>query len=128
MSFPEDLRYTKDHEWVRLEGRTATFGITDHAQEQLGDIVYLELPEEGDEVKQGETFGVVESTKAVSDLYAPMSGRVAEVNEPLVDTPETINTDPYGDGWLVRIEVSKPSEIERLMDAEEYAKFVAESE
>ena len=104
MNVPEDLKYTKEHEWCRLKGNRAVIGITDHAQDQLGDIVYVEFPEVGDPVKKGESFGVVESTKAVSELFAPVSGKVVEVNDPLSDAPETINEDPYEEGWMIAIE------------------------
>ena len=103
MEFPEDLKYTREHEWVSIDGSVATIGITDHAQEQLGDVVFVELPTVGDRVEKADAFGVVESTKAVSDVYAPLSGEVAEVNDDLPDNPELINEDPYGDGWMVKI-------------------------
>jgi glycine cleavage system H protein len=103
MNVPDDLKYTREHEWARVKGSRVTVGITDFAQDQLGDVVFVELPSVGDEVKKGEAFGVVESTKAVSDLFAPVSGKVVEVNDPLVDAPETINEEPYEDGWLVVI-------------------------
>ncbi len=128
MSIPAELKYTKEHEWIRIDGNSITLGITDHAQQQLGDIVYLELPEEDDEVEKSETFGVVESTKAVSDLYSPINGKVIEINESLVDGPETINSDPYGDGWMLKIEASDLSELDGLMDAAAYSKFIEESE
>jgi len=126
MNFPEDLKYTRDHEWCRIQGNRAIVGITDHAQDALGDIVYLELPDVGDAVKKGETFGVVESTKAVSDLFAPASGKVVEVNDPLADAPETINEDPYEEGWMIQVEVSDPAELGDLLDAAAYRKFVEE--
>ena len=124
MNFPEDLKYTKEHEWCRVKGNRAVIGITDHAQEALGDIVYVELPEVGDLVKKGESFGVVESTKAVSELFAPVSGKVVEVNDPLSDTPETINEDPYEEGWMIQVEVGDPKELEALMDAAGYKAFI----
>lgn len=124
MSIPEDLLYSKDHEWVRVEGEIATIGITDHAQEQLGDVVYVELPDEDEEVTRGETFGSVESTKAVSDIYAPVTGRVAAANADLPDAPEAINSDPYGEGWMVKIELSDKGELSELMSADDYAKFL----
>jgi len=126
MNCPNDLRYTKEHEWVRLEGNTATVGITDYAQDQLGDIVFVELPEEGEPLKAGDTFGVVESTKSVSDLYAPVAGKVLESNDPLLDSPEIINEDTYGEGWMIKLEVTDPSELENLLTAETYKKFVQE--
>jgi glycine cleavage system H protein len=126
MNIPDNLRYTKNHEWVKVDGKKATVGITDHAQAQLGDIVYVELPGEGDATTKDETFGVVESVKAVSDCYAPLSGKVLEVNTPLAENPETINEDCYGEGWLIRLELSDPSELKELLDHTQYAAFVAE--
>lgn len=117
---PEELRYTEDHEWVKLTDGEVQYGITDYAQEELGDIVYIELPEVGDEVEKGDMIGVIESVKTVSDLYAPMTGNIKEVNEALEEAPETINEDPYGDGWIVTIEYNDKSEYESLMDAEEF--------
>jgi len=128
MNFPEELKYTKEHEWVRLKGNTATVGITDWAQEQLGDVVFVELPEEGEGVEKGDTFGVVESTKSVSDLYLPISGTVVEVNDPLLDAPEIINDDCYGEGWMIRIEMSDKSDLSDLMNAEEYEAYIKEGE
>lgn len=126
MEFPEDLRYSKEHEWVLVEGNVATVGITDYAQEQLGEIVYVELPEIGEKVSKEDAFGVVESVKTVSDVYAPVSGSVLEVNDDLPDNPELINEDPYGDGWMLKIEMSDPDELEDLMTAEEYERYIAE--
>lgn len=126
MEFPKDLRYTKEHEWVRMEGNVATIGITDHAQDSLGDIVYLELPSDGAAVTKDETFGVVESVKAVSDLYSPISGTVIEINDALVDSPEVINGDPYGDAWMLKVEMNSPAEIKDLLTADEYKKYVEE--
>jgi len=126
MDFPADLKYTKEHEWVRLEGETATVGITEHAQDALGDVVYVELPEVGSEITKGEAFGVVESVKAVSDLYAPLTGNVTEANESIVDSPEVINEDPYGEGWMVKVEISNPDDLDELLSADEYETFVAE--
>jgi len=126
MLFPEDLKYTREHEWCRIQGNRATVGITDHAQDALGDIVYLELPAVGDLVKKGETFGVVESTKAVSDLFAPVSGKVVEVNDPLADAPESINQDPYEEGWMIQVEFTDPRELQDLLDQAAYQKFVEE--
>jgi len=128
MNFPEDLKYTKEHEWARHKGGRVLVGITDFAQDQLGDVVYVELPAVGDEVKKGESFGVVESTKAVSELFAPISGKVVEVNDPLVEAPETVNDDPYEEGWMIAIEPSDPSEVAELLDVKAYAAFVAEQE
>ena len=123
MSIPDDLQYTKSHEWVRMEDGTATIGITDHAQEELGDVVFVELPEEGDTIESGESFGTVESVKAVSDLYTPVGGEVVEVNTSLEDAPEKINDDPYGEGWIVRLSTS---EVADLLSPEEYEKVVEE--
>ena len=127
MEFPEDLKYTREHEWVSIEGAVATIGITDHAQEQLGDVVFVELPTVGDRVEKADAFGVVESTKAVSDVYAPLSGEVAEVNDDLPDNPELINEDPYGDGWMVKIALGDKADLDELMTADEYRKFIEES-
>jgi glycine cleavage system H protein len=128
MNFPDDLRYTREHEWARRKGKNVVVGITEYAQDQLGDVVYLELPDVGDPVKRGDSFGVVESTKAVSELFAPLSGKVVEVNDPLSDAPETINEDPYEEGWMVVIEPSDPAELDALMDAKAYQAFVEEQE
>jgi len=121
MSYPDDLRYSKEHEWVRVEDSRATIGITSFAAEELGDIVFVELPEIGADVSQFATFGVVESVKAVSDLYAPVSGTVVEVNEALRDAPELMNSDPFGEGWIARVELSDRGELDTLMDGEAYA-------
>ena len=125
MPYPQDLKYTKEHEWMRLAGKIATVGITQFAQEQLGDVVYVELPKVGDKVKRGQPFGVVESTKAVSELFAPVDGTVTEVNQPLTDSPETLNTDPYQAGWLIRVEVDGSAGAD-LMDAVAYEKLTQE--
>lgn len=124
--YPQDLKYTKDHEWVRLDGNQATVGITAFAQESLGDVVYVELPEVGGSVKAHQPFGVVESTKAVSELFAPVSGKVVERNDAVVDSPETVNNDPYAAGWMIRVEMSDPGELTSLMDAATYGKYVEE--
>ena len=126
MNFPDDLKYTKEHEWVRLKGNVATVGVTDWAQDQLGEVVFVELPEEGEEVEKDDTFGVVESTKSVNDLYVPVSGTVVEANDPLIDSPEMINEDCYGEGWMIRIEVSNKGELGELMSAEEYEAYLKE--
>lgn len=123
---PENLRYAKSHEWARLEGDTVVVGISDHAQSQLGDVVYVELPALDEEYARGATMGVIESVKATSDLYAPMSGKVVEVNEALSDDPAVINRDPYGQGWIARLQVSDPSEWDLLLDAAAYAQLLAE--
>ncbi len=125
MSVPEDLQYTKSHEWVRTEGDTATIGITDHAQDELGDVVFVELPEVGATFDTGDSFGTVESVKAVSDLYTPVGGEVVEVNEALNDQPEKINEDPYGEGWIVRLSVSGEGD---LLSASDYEQFLEEEE
>lgn len=117
---PEDLKYTKEDEWIRVDGDVGTIGITDYAQDSLSDIVYLELPAEGDSFSKDEIFGVVESVKAASDLIMPVSGTVAAVNEDLVDEPELVNDDPYGDAWMIQIELSEPAQINDLMDAQAY--------
>lgn len=121
---PEDLRYTREHEWIRVEGGRGVVGITHYAQTQLGDVVYVELPPEGREVRAGEPFGVVESVKSVSDLYAPVSGRVVAVNPRLADAPELVNQDPYGEGWMIAVELSDPSELDRLLDAPGYRALI----
>jgi glycine cleavage system H protein len=126
MEFPEGLKYSKEHEWVLVEGTSATIGITEYAQEELGDIVFVELPEVGEKIVKDDPFGAVESVKAVSDIYAPVSGEVMETNEILPDNPETINDDPYGDGWMVRVELSDIDDLKDLMDADEYAEYVAQ--
>ncbi len=124
MEYPDDLKYTKEHEWARLSDGRVTVGITDYAQEALGEVVYLELPEADSDVSKEDTFGVIESVKAVSDLFAPVSGRVVEMNTALVESPEMINTDPYGEGWLIVVEPSDISELDELMTAKEYAEFI----
>lgn len=126
MEFPKDIKYTKEHEWARTEGNIITVGITDYAQDSLGDVVYLELPAEGTTVTKDETFGVIESVKAVSDLYSPITGTVIEVNDALVDNPEVINDDPYGDAWILKVEMNAPSELAELLTADEYKKYVEE--
>ncbi len=120
----EELKYTNDHEWAHEEGEVLVIGITDYAQDSLGEIVYIELPSEGDEITKGDPFGAVESTKAVSDLYAPVSGDVVEVNEALLDSPEIINSDPYGEGWMIKVKVYDPGELGDLMDFDGYTDFV----
>ena len=125
MEFPDDLRYTKDHEWLRLEGNDGIIGITDFAQDALGDVVFVELPTVGATLTRGQTFGVVESNKTVSDLFAPVSGRVTAVNQVLRDEPERVNQDPYGDGWMIRLVVTQCDEVDSLLDAAGYHAFVA---
>jgi glycine cleavage system H protein len=122
--YPENLRYTKEHEWVRVEGDTGTIGITDHAQQELGDIVYVDLPKAGTHLEQGKTAGSVESVKAVSDIYAPVTGEVTEINQALADAPEKLNADPHGEAWLIKIKLSAPGELEKLMSAAEYQTYI----
>ncbi|MBE3549911.1 MAG: glycine cleavage system protein GcvH [Brockia lithotrophica] len=127
MEFPAELKYSTEHEWVRVEGKLARVGITDYAQSELGDVVYVDLPEVGTEIQKGSVFGSVESVKAVSDLYAPVSGRVVEVNESLKDAPERINSSPYGDGWMIVVEMRDPAELAELLDADAYRAHVGEA-
>jgi glycine cleavage system H protein len=121
---PEELNYSETHEWIKIDGKVATVGLTDHAQSELGDIVYLELPGVGAEVKAGGEFGVVESVKAASDLYAPLSGKVVAVNDAAIQDPALVNRDCYGEGWLVKVELKDPSEVENLKTAAEYKEFI----
>lgn len=125
---PEGLKYTKEHEWVKIEGSEAVFGLTDHAQSELGDITFIELPSADSEVKKAESFGTVESVKAASDIYAPLSGKVIAVNEALESAPEIINQSPYEKGWICRVNISNSAEEADLMDASAYAKYLEESE
>jgi glycine cleavage system H protein len=125
MEIPQGLKYSKEHEWVATEDSVATIGISDHAQDQLGEIVYIELPAVGDKISKDDPFGVVESVKAVSDIYAPVTGTVIEINEDLPESPDTVNEDPYGDGWLIKVKITDMSDLEDLMDAEEYAELLA---
>ena len=122
-NIPDDLHYSKDHEWVRVEGNTAVVGITDYAQDSLGDVVYVELPKPGDEFSANEPFGSVESVKAVSEVFSPVSGEITGINEALADAPEKVNQDPYGEGWMIRVEMSKPGEVDSLLTAAEYEDF-----
>ena len=124
MEFPDELKYTEEHEWVLIEDDLVTVGITDFAQDQLGDVVFVELPQVGDTLEMGKNFGVVESVKAVSDVYAPVSGEVVEVNEELPDEPELLNSSPYEDGWMIKIKLSDPDELDELMDSSSYQEFV----
>ncbi|HHS50451.1 MAG TPA: glycine cleavage system protein GcvH [candidate division Zixibacteria bacterium] len=123
---PKDLIFTKEHEWVQIEGDIATVGITHYAQGELGDIVFIELPETGEDVAQGESIGTIEAVKAVTDLFAPLSGEIVEINDALDGTPEIINQDPYGDGWMVRIKIADKSETENLLTAEQYKELIGE--
>ncbi len=125
MNFPENLHYTKDHEWVRIEGDEATVGITDFAQRELGDIVYVEIETVGQELEVGRVFGTVEAVKTVSDLFLPLSGSITEVNPKLNSNPELVNTDPYGEGWMAKMKINNSSDINTLMDAAAYEKLVA---
>ena len=124
MNIPEGLKYTKDHEWLKVEGDTAIIGITDFAQGELGDIVYVEIETEGEDLDKEEVFGSVEAVKTVSDLFMPVSGTVTEVNEALTDTPEVVNEDPYGKGWMVKVKLSDPAELDSLLDAAGYTELV----
>lgn len=124
MNFPDNLRYTKDHEWIKLEGNIATIGITDFAQRELGDIVYVEIETVGKTLMAEAVFGTVEAVKTVSDLYLPVSGTINEVNSALADSPEVVNTDPYGEGWMVRMTVTNPDDVKALMDAAAYTNLV----
>ena len=124
MNIPEELKYSREHEWVRVDGSRAYIGITDYAQDELGDIVYVELPEVGTELRAGETFGTVESVKTVSDLYAPVSGRVVQVNEALNNAPEKVNESPYEEAWMIVVEMANPSELEALLDAASYRQHI----
>ena len=123
--YPSDFHYTKDHEWVKVEGPVATVGITEYAQEQLGDVVFAELPKVGAKLNAGQSFGTVESVKAVSEIFMPVSGEISEINSTLADTPENINKDPHGSAWLVKIKMSDASEVSKLMDAKAYEAYVA---
>lgn len=125
MNFPENLRYTKDHEWISLEGNVATIGITDFAQRELGDIVYVDINTVGKSLNAEEVFGTVEAVKTVSDLFLPVAGTIAEVNSGLNDKPETVNNDPYGEGWMVKVTVNDPADVAKLMDAAAYGALVA---
>ena len=124
MEYPDDLKYTKEHEWARAADGRVTVGITEYAQDALGEVVYVELPRVDSEVSKEETFGVIESVKAVSDLYSPITGKVVEVNSALIDTPEMVNSEPYGDGWLIVAEPADAAELDELMSAKEYEEFV----
>ncbi|HDI1117819.1 TPA: glycine cleavage system protein GcvH [Staphylococcus aureus] len=124
MAVPNELKYSKEHEWVKVEGNVATIGITEYAQSELGDIVFVELPETDDEINEGDTFGSVESVKTVSELYAPISGKVVEVNEELEDSPEFVNESPYEKAWMVKVEISDESQLEALLTAEKYSEMI----
>ena len=124
MNVPQDLKYTKNHEWVKIDGDIATLGITDHAQSELGDIVFVELPEEGDEFDAGDAIGTIEAVKTVADMNTPVSGEVTQVNEDLEDSSELMNKDPYGDGWIAKLKMSDDSELDDLLSAEEYKETI----
>src|SRR5262245_48854918 len=126
MNFPEDLKFSKEHEWVRVNGNIATIGVSDFAQDQLGEVVFVELPDEGEEVEKDDAFGVIESVKSVNDIYAPLTGKIVEVNDPVVDSPEIVNEDPYGEGWLVKMEISDLKELGELMSAKDYEAYIKE--
>ena len=123
-SIPEDSRYAKSHEYIHVEGEAGTIGITDYAQKELGDVVFVELPQVGTQLEMGDELGSIESVKAVSELFSPVGGEVVEINERLADKPELVNTDPYGDGWMIKIKIGDPTEVDELMNAEEYAEYV----
>ncbi len=125
MNVPAELKYTEDHEWAKIEGDVATIGITDYAQGELGDVVFVELPEVGTTIEKGDTFGTIEAVKAVADLFAPVSGEVIEVNEKLGAEPETVNKDPYGEGWMIKIKLSNPAEVDDLMNADQYKEKIS---
>lgn len=126
MNFPEELKYTKEHEWVRVEGDVATVGVTDFAQSELGDIVFVEIETEGENLSQNDVFGTVEAVKTVSDLYMPISGEILEVNEGLQSEPESVNSDPYNSGWMVKMKITNASELEHLMSAEDYKNLIGQ--
>jgi glycine cleavage system H protein len=130
MDIPDDLRYTREHEWARidLKQKTATIGVTEYAAEHMGDVVHVDLPEDGAEIAREEPFGSVESVKAVSDLFAPVSGKVIEINDDLLDSPEMVNEDPYGEAWLVKVKITDTAGIDQLMDAAAYKKFIESQE
>jgi glycine cleavage system H protein len=128
MAYPANFRYTKQHEWADVKGDVATIGITDYAQHELGDVVFAELPKVGAKVEAGKSFGTVESVKAVSEIYSPVTGEVSEINGTLHDTPETINTDPHGAAWLIKVKLANPAEVKDMMDAKAYEAFIAEAD
>jgi glycine cleavage system H protein len=127
MNFPPNLKYTKDHEWIIIDGDVGTIGITEYAQGELGDVVFVELPAVGAKLTQGKTFGTIEAVKAVSDLYVPLSGEVADVNKKVQETPEVVNADPYGDGWMIKVKLTDTGEVSSLLDAEAYKKLIGKS-
>lgn len=125
MNFPEHLKYSKDHEWIRIDGNVGTIGITEYAQGELGDVVFVELPPVGKKIEHGQSFGTVEAVKAVSDLYAPVSGTVAEINKEIQDSPELVNKEPYERGWMIKVTLANPDEVKALLDAAAYKKLIA---
>lgn len=126
MNVPENLKYSNDHEWVSVDGNIATIGITDYAQSELGDIVFVDIDADLSEIKKDESFGTIEAVKTVSDLLGPVSGKVVDINSQLTDTPETVNTDPYGEGWMIKVEMSNPSEVDELLDANAYKNLIGQ--
>ena len=124
MSLPEDLKYTKEHEWLKVDGETAIIGITEHAQSELGDIIFIEFPNVDQKIEKNEPFGTIEAVKTVADLFAPVSGKVIEINETLEDNPEFVNSDPYVNGWIVKVSISDTSELEELMSADKYGELI----
>ncbi len=124
MNFPDDLKYTKDHEWIRVEGNIGTIGITDHAQGELGDVVYIDIPDQNAVLNHGDSFGTIEAVKTVADMFAPVSGKIVEVNNSLNDAPDTVNNDPYGAGWMIKIEIANPAELNGLMDVKAYTQLI----
>lgn len=126
MNFPENLKYSDDHEWVRVEGNIAVIGITDHAQSELGDVVYIDIPDDIDSVSAGSTVGTIEAVKTVADILSPVSGKVVEVNRSLNDSPDTVNKDPYGAGWIFKVEMSDPSELDKLMEVNAYKAMIGQ--
>ncbi len=126
MVFPENLKYTKEHEWILVNGNVGIVGITDHAQSQLGDIVFVDIPSDLTEIEIGQSFGTIEAVKTVADLFSPVSGKIVEINPLITETPEIINKDPYGDGWIVKIELTKPEELDQLLSVEEYKKLIGQ--
>lgn len=126
MNFPENIKYTKDHEWILVEGSTGTIGITDYAQGELGDVVFVDIDPDISEITSGQTFGTIEAVKTVSDLFAPCGGKLIEVNKALADSPEVVNSDPYGQGWMVKIEIKDQNELNELLDAEAYKKLIGQ--
>lgn len=126
MNFPEDLKYTKEHEWIRIEGNLVTLGVSDHAQSELGDVVYVDIDEDLEEVEEGSEFGTIEAVKTVADLYSPLSGKVKKINTAINDNPEIVNSDPYGDGWMIKFECDDLSSADQLMDSDTYKDFVGQ--